>query len=222
MPDKCWEQFGLDQAPFEELAQYAMYFPLPEWQKLLDFLKYITRTDKALVVINGVLGSGKTVLAAQYLAQTDPDVESCLLKGSSMLSTKQLFERIAEAFDIKENIADLSVNEQADAIITHLEQRQRYYVLLIDDAHRLPLETLSNIITLAAKQKEANVSLYIVLLGEPQLDERLHNLLEIAEESVAIEQLSLSHLSLAETKSYIKHRLTKSGLTAGCGWICGI
>ena len=212
-PDHYWDEFGLVRAPFEESAQYAMYYPLPQWQERLDFLKYISRSNKALIAISGVPGSGKSMLVAQYLGQIDPEIHNCLLKASSTLSAKQLLDRIAVAFDIKENISDLMISEQADAVVTHLEQRHINYVLLIDDAHRLPLETLSCIIELATRQQENTVSLYIILSGEPQMSTRLQNLLEISEDLVNIEQFVLRSLSLEETKGYIKYRLIKSGLT---------
>lgn len=210
-----WQRFDLNQAPFDERTQYGMYYPLQQWQQLLQSLKQLSSSNQPLMVITGVLGSGKSTLVAQYMAQGDHQLPICLIRGHIALRVSNVLEQIDEAFKLS------SVQKNADdmnsvsllQLSEQLQNAQQRGVIVVDDAHRMPLETLSALIQLAADQASSYQKFYFVIVGETQLQNRVQNLLDILSVSLKPGFFELKPLALEETKTYLWHRLAKAGLS---------
>ncbi|NDD92721.1 hypothetical protein EBZ37_11605 [bacterium] len=87
----------------------------------------------------------------------------------------------------------------------------RRTVLVIDEAHRLPIETLEVIRLLNNLETERDKLLQIILVGQPELQDTLERE-EIRQLTQRISlHSSLKSLSLPETDAYISHRLECGG-----------
>jgi type II secretory pathway predicted ATPase ExeA len=206
-----WQPHGLNQPPFEESSPYAMYYPLAQWQNHLAFLNQLPTSTDSLVMITGPIGSGKTMLLTQYQAQQDNTILTCLVKGHIATRLPAIVSNMSSVFTLPTMDYAVGTEEQLNTLINALHEKQKHLVLLIDNAQHLPLETLSSIIQLALMQK--TLYLHIILTGEPQLESRVKNLLEIHGQAISVPHLELKPLTLEETKGYLRHRLNKAGLT---------
>ncbi len=206
-----WQRFGLNQAPFDERTQYGMYYPLPQWQQLLQALKQLSNSNQPLMVLTGVLGSGKSTLVAQYMAQGDHQLPVCLIRGHIALRVSNVLEQIDEAFKLSN--AHKNQEDLNSVSLLQLQNATQRGMIIVDDAHRMPLETLSALIQLAADQASSYQKFYFVIVGETQLQNRVQNLLDILSVTLKPGFFELKPLALEETKSYLCHRLAKAGLS---------
>ena len=206
-----WQQYGLKQAPFLETSHYAMYYPAPQWQQYVAELQNIATSNQTLLLLTGVLGSGKSMLLAQSATQLDDRAEYAKHKATSGLNPEKLSDMLATEFAAEKGEATLSINERLLQQLQTLQRKRKSHVLYLDDAHQLPLRTLTILLHLASQQQE-KVALHIVLLAEPQLESRIKNLIEKHKITLPLETLKIKPLTIDETKHYLKHRLAKSGL----------
>lgn len=206
-----WYRYQLKQAPFADSAPYAMYYPIPQWQSHLEYLQKFCTGTHPIVLIEGELGIGKTTLLAQFLADLDEAIVVYQLQGRSTLNAEQLLFHLAQIFPIP--LAEVTLPEQLQAFLRILEQQQKIFLLIIDDADLLPTETLAALTRLATLQDRQRLYLYTVLTSELRLDQQLENLSQEQGQELKIPCIALQALNLENTRNYIKHRLLKAGLT---------
>jgi DamX protein len=206
-----WYRYQLKQAPFADSAPYAMYYPIPQWQSHLQFLQKFCTSTYPITLIEGELGIGKTTLLAQFLADLDETIVVYQLQGRSTLNAEQLLFHLAQIFPIP--LTEVTLPEQLQAFLRILEQQQKVFLLIIDDADLLPTETLAALTRLATLQNRERLYLYTALTSELRLDQQLENLAQEQGEQLKIPCVTLQPLNLENTRNYIKHRLLKAGLT---------
>jgi len=205
-----WQQLGMNQAPFAEALQYAMYYPVPVWQTHIQTLQQMSSKKQRLMILTAKTGSGKSMLLAQFIAQTD---ESYIHKinASSQTRINELLESIRKGFQLPLSNAQATWQQQLNRDLLAIAERHQAHLLVIDNAHLLPAESLAMIVNLAYAQHQTHICLHIILSGEPLLRERLINLPELQEKHIEPDLIELQPLTVEETKIYIKTRLTKAG-----------
>lgn len=205
-----WPLYGLNQSPFEESFQSEFYYSMPQWQQVLEHFKELSASSHRLTLVTGALCCGKSTIISQFIASNPCEPPTYVLKSHVAIHVTDLLNTIRNYLGFT---CDHDPNtDQFKDLLTLLQQQQKHHVLFIDDAHRLPLESLSALIQLTLAQESESVYLHIVLLGEPQLANRIKNLLEILAQPTEFPQFNLRSLNLEETKNYIQYRLHKAGL----------
>lgn len=212
-----WQHFGLNQPPFEESSQYAMFYPLPQWQEYLTFLQKFHCYPQPLVLMVGELGIGKSTLITQYMAQMNNEIVINLVKSHSALRIPEILQAIAKEFGVSippSSTANpyFSQQDQITALANAISQTHKPGVVVLDDAHRLPLETLSAMVQLSLIQADTAGPLRLLLTGEAQLENRIKNLFEISGRRMEFPVFTLKPLNFEQTRSYLKFRLSKAGL----------
>lgn len=208
-----WQAFGLSQSPFLPSTQYAMYYPVHAWQKSFDYLHNMSEQKRPISLFLGMLGCGKSTLLSQFLAQVDRNINVLSIKADSSVSVANLLSILSENFNLPEISSKQSLKVRLQTLLRVMLRGKRHYMLLIDDAHDLPLDTLAALVNLSGQQKEGEVSLSTVLFGELPLQTRIEDLVEQQSTELPIDILNISPLNLEETQSYLKHRFIKSGLS---------
>ena len=101
------------------------------------------------------------------------------------------------------------------SISQHIEdlanQHKLRVVLLLDEAHLLPMPVLDQLHILLNFQRDSKPWLSIVLVGLPELREILkRNVLQSLTGRIAI-RVHLPPLDAAQVKEYVRHRMTAAG-----------
>src|SRR5258708_5330625 len=185
--------FALKRNPFDITPDPSFLFPTRRHNEALASLYYGVRRHKGFVVLTGEVGTGKTLLL-HYLLQ--------LLKQSKDVAYAYIFNGRLSPGEFLLQIAHYVIARGQKNLTT---------ALVVDEAHHLSVEILEEIRLLSNLETPQQKLLQILLVGQPELDEKL--------DSVTLRQLKQriafrSHLvpfDSEDTSGYIERRLQLAG-----------
>ncbi len=205
------EHFGLREPPFRITPHTDFFFTGANRGPTLEALIYAITQDEGIVTITGEVGSGKTMLCRMLLERLPKNVESLYLANPS-LSRQEILGAIADELGVAaDGKATHSLTRALqEALIARYAEGKRV-VLLIDEAHAMPAESLEEIRLLSNLESKANKLLQIALFAQPELDDRL-----AATDMRQLRERITQHFSLAPLKrddvaAYIEFRLRAAG-----------
>src|SRR5512143_445618 len=167
------EHFGLTEAPFRITPHTDFFFAGANRGATLEALIYAITHDEGIVKVGGEVGSGKTMLCRMLMERLPPDVDTVYL-ANPLLSRDDILFAIADELRFE------LPRERSSAVMRSLQQHLialygegRQVVLLVDEAHAMPRDTLEEIRLLSNLESQRHKLLQIVLFGQPELDEVL-------------------------------------------------
>ena len=165
--------FGLDEPPFRITPHTDFFFGGANRGATLEALLYAITHDEGIIKVSGEVGSGKTMLCRVLMERLPQQVQTILLTNPS-LSRDEIIYAIAEELDLKPQRERLSLVllRLQEHLVALYGDNQRV-VLLIDEAHAMPQETLEQVRLLSNLESSHSKLLQIVLFGQPELDEHL-------------------------------------------------
>ncbi|GAB1231766.1 ExeA family protein [Ferrigenium sp. UT5] len=167
------EHFGLDEPPFKITPVTDFFFSGANRGEILDALVYAITDGEGIVKVSGEVGSGKTMLCRMLLDKLPTSIKAIYLANPSM-SRDELLYAICDRLQLDLEGKRISVILQT--LQNHLEsmyERGERAVVLVDEAHAMPLDTLEELRLLYNLQVGKHKLLQIVLFGQPELDEKL-------------------------------------------------
>ena len=205
--------FQLSRNPFDLTPDPNSFVPTPRHNEALAALYYGVRQHKGFVVVTGEVGTGKTLLLRCLLR---------LLRNSKDIVYAYLFNsRLAPMDFLQYVLADFGLpasgKTKADMLldlskflVTRGRQRMTT-VLIVDEAHDLPVNTLEELRLLSNLETTEDKLLQIILVGQPELDKKLDSFeLRQLKQRVAL-RTQLGALTAAQTQEYIEQRLLNAG-----------
>jgi type II secretory pathway predicted ATPase ExeA/septal ring-binding cell division protein DamX len=167
------EHFGLREAPFRITPHTEFFFAGANRGATLEALIYAITHDEGIVKVSGEVGSGKTMLCRMLLEKLPEQVETVYLANPS-LSRDEILYAIAEELHapLPEGRVHLLLRNLQERLL-EIYASGRQVVVLIDEAHAMPPETLEEIRLLSNLESNRHKLLQIVLFGQTELDERL-------------------------------------------------
>jgi type II secretory pathway predicted ATPase ExeA/septal ring-binding cell division protein DamX len=203
--------FGLNEAPFRITPHTEFFFSGANRGATLEALLYAITHDEGIVKVTGEVGSGKTMLCRVLVERLPKNVETIYLANPS-LSRDEILHVLA---------ADLQVEARGERVTIMLRALQerliklyaagRRVVVLIDEAHAMPIETLEEVRLLSNLESNRHKLLQIVLFGQPELDEHLAapNMRQLKERIT--HSFRLEPLVRSDVESYIDFRMRAAG-----------
>ncbi len=205
------EHFGMREPPFRITPHTDFFFTGANRGPTLDALIYAITQDEGIVKVTGEVGSGKTMLCRMLLERLPKNVETLYLANPS-LSRQEILGAIADELGIPtDGKATHSLTRALqDALIERYAEGKRV-VLLIDEAHAMPAESLEEIRLLSNLESKATKLLQIALFAQPELDERLAatDMRQLRERIT--QHFNLAPLKQADVAAYIEFRLRAAG-----------
>ncbi|HXZ51876.1 MAG TPA: AAA family ATPase [Burkholderiales bacterium] len=167
------EHFGLDEPPFRITPHTDFFFDGAERGATLEALVYSILHDEGIVKVSGEVGSGKTMLCRVLMERLPEHVDTIYLSTPS-LGRDEILYAIADdlKFRFSESRVSVALRELQEHLIG-LYAAGRRVVILIDEAHAMPEETLEQVRLLSNLESSRHKLLQIVLFGQPELDEAL-------------------------------------------------
>jgi len=204
--------YELKEKPFNLLADPAFLYLSKKHELALSYLEYGLSEQAGFIVITGEVGSGKTTLIKYLLTKLEKTPVKTAMIFNTNITPREFLEIVLREWDIagagKEK-ADLY-----DSLNNFLLQeyiRKNQVLLIIDEAQNLSSETLEEIRMLSNLNDEKQPLLHIILLGQPNLRDRLNQkTLEQLRQRIAV-HYHLDPLDYEDTAHYIRHRLQKAG-----------
>ena len=208
------EHFGLREYPFSLTPDTDFFFAGASHRDALNVLQVALRSGEGFIAVSAEIGLGKTLLCRLLLRQLDGDFATAYVPDPQ-LSPRAL--RIALAEELGLDVDDAWTDEQLLRRVQRflLEQAAagRRVVLLLDEAHQLPPQTLESVRLLTNLETEKSKLLQVVLFGQPELDRRLAQpSLRQLRQRVGF-HCSLAPLDRDAAAVYIAHRMNVAGCT---------
>ena len=209
------QYYGLKEPPFSITPNPRFLFYSPKHREAFNHLLYGIRERKGFVQITGEVGAGKTTLCRALLEQLGPDFSTALILNP-ILNPDQLIKSIAMEFGLEVQGMDrLEIVAEINRFLLAETDRGRDAVLIIDEAQNLTNELLEQVRLLSNLETDDRKLLQIVLMGQPELRERLndHSLRQLRQRITI--RYHLRALNRNEVGQYVQHRLSISGAQQG-------
>jgi putative secretion ATPase (PEP-CTERM system associated) len=204
--------YQLRERPFALSPDPDYLYPSRVHREALDYLRYGLETHAGFVVITGEIGSGKTTLLQTLLRGLDSQTTVGRIVNT-MLEPRELLETIMIDFglDPAGRSKPLLLRDLAQYLV---DQRLagRLVLLVIDEAQNLSQAALEELRMLSNLETEKSKLLQIVLVGQPDLRDKLSAPdLEQLRQRITV-SYHLMPLDAEETANYINHRLRRAAL----------
>ena len=205
------EHFGLREAPFSITPHTEFFFAGANRGTTLDALIYAITHDEGIVKVSGEVGSGKTMLCRMLLEKLPEHVETVYLSTPS-LSPEDILHAIADelGLDLIES-RNHRLMRTLQKRLVEIYQAGRQVVIMIDEAHAMPAETLEEIRLLSNLESNRHKLVHIVLFGQPELDERLADKSMRQLKDRITHNFSLMPLHSEDIGHYLMFRLRAAG-----------
>ncbi|WP_457622118.1 AAA family ATPase [Persephonella sp.] len=206
------EFFGLNEDPFRITPDIDYFYMSSVHQEALGSLEYLLASEEGFAVIIGEPGTGKTITIRKFIHQLGDDVEYAYILFPN-LSPEELLKAVLEDFGIDIPL-ESSKNKVFSMLRDFLIQKKtegKKVVIIVDEAQNLPVETLEELRILSNMETDKEKLLQIILLGQPELEEKLESsqLRQLRQRITIITHLR--NLSFEETVKYINYRFAKAG-----------
>jgi type II secretory pathway predicted ATPase ExeA len=162
------EQFGFTQQPFPRVpsGDAILHKGLEEVIARLHFA--LERDTIALLVADS--GCGKSTALSLFARSLDASSHQVVTLSLTTLAPFSLISNIATSLGLKPRRFK---GDTAAALLGHLRSLPRRIVLVIDEGHLLPDESLEDLRLLTADEFDRRSPFAMVLCGQPRLRERL-------------------------------------------------
>ncbi len=207
------EYFGLRKKPFTIAPDPRYLYMSEHHREALAHLLYGINSDGCLILLTGDVGTGKTTVCRSLLEQLPEDTDAAIIVNPK-LTVDELLESICEEFTIPIEKNSGSTKSYIDGLNNYLlnsHGQGRATVLIIDEAQNLDMDVLEQLRLLTNLETDTHKLLKIVLIGQPELQDKLENP-DVAQINQRItSRYHLSPLNEEDTCGFIQYRLIIAG-----------
>jgi general secretion pathway protein A len=204
--------FSLEDAPFVLTPDPRFLLRSKGHHEVLSTLIYGITSQKGLMALIGDVGTGKTMLCRALLRELPKEVKSALVLNP-YLSDSELLGTILDDLGVERRG---STKGELMAVLSQylltVGGEGKTVVVILDEAQQMSDAALEQIRILSTLETATRKLLQIVLVGQPELEEKLAKAeLRQLDQRIGI-RCYLRPLSRKETFRYIEHRLRIAGL----------
>ena len=203
------EHFGLTQFPFNLTPNTELFLGLEPHYEAIQTVQSAIEMGEGLIKVTGEVGTGKTMVCRILVNQLGQTVQLVYLPNPA-LSGNELRRAIETELEVRVTDTTTLVDD-IQAKLIELARSGAQVVLFVDEAQALSDEALEVLRLFGNLETEYHKLMQIVLIGQPELDERLeqHHLRQLRQRITF--SAKLRTLSVSEVVAYIDNRIEKSG-----------
>lgn len=203
--------FGLNQAPFGITPDTEFIYPSQSHLEALNLLHFALASGEGFIKIVGEIGTGKTLLCRNFLAELGPEWKAAYLPNPQM-EPRAFLREVADDLGTAAGAPEAAhVVKRLNNRLLDLARAGKQVVLCIDEAQTMPRLTLESLRLLSNLETEKRKLLHIVLFGQPELDELIdaHSARQL-KQRIAFHH-RLRKLETEEVANYVEQRLRIAG-----------
>ena len=205
------DYYRLHEEPFNITPDPRFLFLTDKHRQAMEHVLYGIRQRKGFICLTGEVGAGKTTLCRALLNELKDNYHTALILNP-MLSQTQLLRAIIQELGIVPRRRDrLGYMQLLNEFLLAANSQGKDVVLVVDEVQDMPNDTLELTRLLSNLETASQKLLQIVLVGQPELREKLAR--------PKFRQLSqritvwyhLGTMSSQETGEYLRYRLKIAG-----------
>jgi type II secretory pathway predicted ATPase ExeA len=168
--------------------------------------------ERALGVLTGEVGAGKTVAARAALAGLDTSRHTVIYLGNPAVGARGIYAAIVTALGGVPRFHKASLIPQTtDALAAEENERGRRVVVVVDEAHLLGPDQLEELRLLTNAEMDSHSAFACLLVGQPTLRRRIKlGTFAALDQRIAL-RFAMPPMTPAETTAYIAHHLNLAG-----------
>jgi len=169
-------------------------------------------SERALGVVTGEVGAGKTVAVRAALANLDQTRSTVVYLGNPAVGARGLYHGIVAALGGVPRFHKAALIPQTmDLLAAEEHERGRPVTLVIDEAHLLDADQLEELRLLSNAELDSHSPFAALLVGQPTLRRRIKlGTFAALDQRIAL-RYAMTGMTPEETKSYLAHHLKLAG-----------
>ena len=206
--------YGFSTKPFQLKPDPNFFYGSKGHKRAMAYLEYGLSQGEGFIVITGEVGAGKTTLVRNLFQKLEPEKIIAAQIANTNLDSDDTLRMVAAAFGLslpQGNPGKASVLIGLEQFFRKCEQQGKRALLVVDEAQNLSARTVEELRMLSNFQGDDKPLLQTFLLGQPEFRKTLlsSDMQQLRQRVSAT--YHLGPLDLAETRSYIEHRLKTAG-----------
>lgn len=204
------EHFNFDALPFDKSVDDDRLWLPDSRQRLVDTIcAGINRNQN--VVMTGDPGVGKTCVLRAVRHRLDESDVRLTYCHNATLSRRDFYRQLCIALDLDASATAAALFHAVSTHVTELGRDRVHPVIILDEAHLLRQETLEHLHILLNYGWDSKPLLSLILVGLPELDDRLKLRRNRALYTRLAHRLRIEALTVADCADYIERRLGDVG-----------
>lgn len=204
--------YGPNWRPFAPVPLVDHYFPAAAIEGARNNLARCVERGEGPGWVVGPSGTGKTLLCLMLAEQFRDKFQVAMLASGRLGTRRALFQAIL--YELGRPYRDMDEGELRLALIDYLngdDANCNGMLLLIDEAHTMPLRLLEEIRLLSNMTRDGQPLMRLVLAGAPVLEERFANPKLDSFSQRLSARCYLEAFNRTETRDYIQSRIDADG-----------
>ena len=205
--------YGLRELPFELTPNPRFLFMTPRHREALSNLQFGLSAGKALTLLIGEAGTGKTTLIKAALESDVCRHVRTIHLNNPALTREEFVETLARGFDLGDEArrSKAVMLRELETVLKETRARGESVALVVDEAQALSDELLEEVRLLANIETAEEKLLPLVLAGQPELAARLNEThLRQLKQRVSL-RCEIDTLDLSEAAAYVASRIRAAG-----------
>jgi type II secretory pathway predicted ATPase ExeA len=168
--------------------------------------------ERALAVVTGEVGAGKTVAVRAALSALDTSRHTTIYLGNPAVGGRGLYSGIITALGgIPRFHKAALIPQTAELLAAEEHERGRTVILVLDEAHLLTGDQLEELRLLTNADMDSHSPFACLLVGQPTLRRRIKlGTFAALDQRIAL-RYAMTGMSDTETSSYLTHHLSLAG-----------
>lgn len=202
--------FGLNGVPFSKEVSDAELWVPPSRSRLVDDVVGACQ-ERGHILLTGEPGVGKTCVLRALRHRLPNDGFRLTYCHNATLGRRDFYRHVCLALGLSPKATAAAVFYAIHEHIQQLGEERVHPVFLLDEAHLLHQDVLDHLHIMANHEWDARALLSIVLVGLPELKDRLALRKNRSLCSRIHTRVALGEASAADTAEYISHRMRRAG-----------
>jgi general secretion pathway protein A len=204
--------FGLTERPFSIAPDPQYLYMSSRHKEAMAHLSYGLTQGGCFIVLTGEVGTGKTTLCRNLLAELPDNLDVALILNAN-INEQELLQTICDELkvDYQQDTSQKQLLDRINKYLLETFAKNRHTVLIIDEAQLLSRDVLEQIRLLTNLETTKSKLLQIILIGQPELNDLLsrNDLRQLAQRVTA--RYHLGPLRRNEIEDYVHFRLSVAG-----------
>ncbi len=202
--------YGFERTPFTRSIASQDLYPSRGHREAQGRLSFALQ-ERLPALVTGDVGTGKSTALRAFVHSLDHNLYAVVYLSNPHLSATTLYHQILLALQTEPAFSFARLLPQLRATLSDLARKGRFTLLIVDEAHLLPHDLFDQLRFLLNDEMDSASLLTLVLLGQPNLAQKLRFApYEALHQRIAV-RYHLRSFDLEETAGYVKHRLRVAG-----------